>query len=352
MVLSPVVRLRPAGWFAVLALAAVGVEWLVIQQADFETHAALPAAVTFDLLVGLPLLFYWLVVRPYRLPRALLLGAFAGAVAVGYWLIPAPQQRYLEWARHGLVAAEALAVGLAVLNLRRLRRAFRQVRPVVPGYLEALAEAFKTVFGRPLGAMSSEVGMLYYALLSWGAPIEARPTDTVFSNYHESAVTALLVTLGLLSVVEMGAVHLLLMQWQPTAAWVVLGLHLYGLLALLAHIRAVRLRPTLLTAHGDLLVRVGFWWNVLVPRTAIAEIQALNDAPARATGVLNVAASLLTPPNLLLVLQESLVAQGPYGRRRPVRQLALYLDQPAALREALDHQLAEFQSAFPPQNKP
>lgn len=335
MVLAPVVRWRPAGWFVGLAVAVVGVEWLVVQRPDFATHAALPAAVTFDVVAGLPLLFYWLVVRPYRLPSALVIGVFAGAVAVGYWLIPAAQQHYLDWARHGLVAAEAVVVSLAVLNLRRLRRAFRQVRPAAPGYTEALIEAFNTVFGRSLEVLLSEVSILYYALLSWRAPLEARPTDVAFSNYRESAVTALLVTVGLLSVVEMGAVHLLLMRWQPAVAWAALALHLYGLLTLLAHIRAVRLRPTLLTAEGDLLVRVGFWWSVPVPRATISEAQILKDTPSRTAGLLNVAAPLLTPPNLLLVFREPLLARGPYGMRRPVRQLALYLDEPTMLQAAL-----------------
>jgi len=55
-------RLRPVLWFSGLLLILF-VEYLVVQRPDFSTRPALPAAVTFDLVVGLPLLFYFLVVR-------------------------------------------------------------------------------------------------------------------------------------------------------------------------------------------------------------------------------------------------------------------------------------------------
>jgi hypothetical protein len=59
-------RLRPVLWFSGLLLLILLVEYLVVQRPDFSTHPALPAAVTFDLVVGLPLLFYFLVVRRYH----------------------------------------------------------------------------------------------------------------------------------------------------------------------------------------------------------------------------------------------------------------------------------------------
>ena len=335
MVTAPLVRYRPLFGFALLLLAAVGVEFFVIHRPDFTLRPALPAAVSFDVLVGLPVLFYLLVVRPYRLPVSTVAAAFTAAVALGFWLLPPAQQTYLHWAKHSLVAVETLTVTLALLNLRRLRRAYQTAAAENPDLVANLQSAFRSVFGRPLAPLVTELSLFYYALLSWRAHPETRPTDQVFTAYRDSAFTAYLATVGLLSVIEMGAAHVLLLRWSPTAALVGGILHAYGLLLLLAHLRAVRLRPVRLTETGELVVRVGFLWELRLPAADITDSQLINDVPPAAPGLVNAARLLLTPPNLLLTLREVRPARGPYGFPQQVRQLALYLDDPKGFRAAL-----------------
>ncbi|OWP62801.1 hypothetical protein CDA63_12160 [Hymenobacter amundsenii] len=335
MVVAPLTRYRFALWFALLLLAVVGVEFLVIQQPDFTFRPALPAAVSFDVLVGLPVLFYFLVVRPYRLPVSTVVAAFTAAVALAFWLLPPAQQTYLHWTKYGLVAAEALTFTLALLNLRRLRRAYRVAAEQTPDVVANLQAACQTVFGRPLTPLVSEISLFYYALLSWRARPEIRPADQVFTAYRDSAFTAYLATVGLLSVVEIGVVHLLLVRWSPTVALWVAAAHTYGLLLLLAHLRAVRLRPVRVTETGELVVRVGFLWELRLPAADITASLSINDAPPAAPGLVNAARLLLTPPNLLLTLREPRMARGPYGFPQRVQQLALYLDDPKGLQLAL-----------------
>lgn len=334
MVVSKV-RYAPAAWFAGLCLLMVGVEWLVVRRPDFGSQPLLPAAVSFDVLVGVPVLFYFSVVRPYRLPLAAVAGAFGAALALSYWLLPAGQQQYLGWAQVGLVVAEGAVLGWGLLNLRRLVRSFRQARAAHSGYPEALATAVQMVFGRPLGALVMEVSVVYYALLSWRARPEAHTTDTIFTTHQSAAFTAFMSTIAFVFVAEMGALHVLLMRWQPLVAWAALVLHLYGLLVLVAHVRAVHLRPVLLTASGLLVLRTGFLWQLQVPLKNISHVDVLPEAPAPAAGLLNIARPLLTPPNLLLTLAEPQAATGPYGGSRTVRQVALHLDCPANFRAAV-----------------
>ncbi|NVO31463.1 hypothetical protein [Hymenobacter lapidiphilus] len=335
MTAAPFVRYRFAAGFALLLLAVVGVEFLIIQRSDFAFRPALPAAVSFDLVVLLPVLFYLLVVRPYRLPVGTVATAFAGAVALAFWLLPPAQQTYLAWTRYGLVAAEGLVLALGLLNLHRLRRAFRVAHAQTPDMVASLQTAFQSVFERPLTFVVTEISLVYYALLSWRARAEIRPTDHVFTAYRNSAFTASFATVGLLSVVEMGVAHVLLLRWSPTAAlWGGL-MHGYGLLLLLAHLRAVRLRPVRLTDSGELVLRVGFLWELRLPATLITACIPINDVPPAAPGLVNAARLLLTPPNLLLTLHEPHYASGPYGRPQKVSQLALYLDDPVSFRAAL-----------------
>ena len=335
MTAVPLVRYRPLLGFALLLLAFVGVEFLVIQRSDFTFRPALPAAVSFDVLVGLPVLFYFLVVRPYRLPVSTVAAAFAAAVALAFWLLPPAQQTYLHWTKYGLVAVEALTFTLALLNLRRLRRAYRVAAEETPDLVANLQTACRAVFGRPLTPLVSEISLFYYALLSWRARPEICPTDQVFTSYRDSAFTAYLATVGLLSVVEMGVAHVLLLRWSPTAALVGGGLHAYGLLLLLAHLRAVRLRPVRVTETGELVLRMGFLWELRLPAADILASQLINDAPPAAPGLVNAARLLLTPPHLRVTLREPRTARGPYGYPQTVHRLALYLDDPKNFQVAL-----------------
>ena len=83
------VRLRPVLAFAALALLVVSIEHTVVRLPAFPRYPALSWAVLFDVLVGLPLLFYLLLLRRYRL-SSLVLGTVVGAcLALACWLLPA-----------------------------------------------------------------------------------------------------------------------------------------------------------------------------------------------------------------------------------------------------------------------
>lgn len=164
--------------------------------------------------------------------------------------------------------------------------------------------------------------------------MEYQAGQSTFSTYQNSGFSALIATACLLSGIETAAVHLLVQRWSPTAAGFLLLLDLYTLLFLLAHLHAVRLRPAVLTPE-HLLIRVGIVWRLRVARQKIASIQRIAAAPAAASGVLNLAKQLITVPNLLLTFTEPATVVGLYGICRTVRSVAIYVDAPDELAQAL-----------------
>ncbi len=322
-------RFLPALLFGLLLGLVLLIEYFVIQHPDFSARPELPAAVTFDLLVGIPGLFYWLVVRRYRLPLTTVAAAFSGALALGYYLIPAGQQQYLGWGSRSLVLLEGAVIMLAVVNLRRLWQAYAESAQHNADFVENLHAAFTLVFGRPWAPLVSELVMFRYALLGWRAGPEVLPGQLAFSTSRESGFRALIITLAGVSVVETAGVHLLLIRWSTAAALVALLLSAYTLLFLLAHLRAVPLRPVLL-AGRRLTVRTGFLWRLEVPAEAVLRLEELRDTPAPTFGLLNLAKPLLTTPNVLLTFAQPVAVSGLYGLRRTVWQVALYVDDRAA----------------------
>ena len=325
-------RLRPLLLFAGLALAIVATEHAITTRPIFYQHPALPVAVVFDLLVVLPALFYWLVLRRYGLPTSTLGAAVGVCLALAFWLLPADRQQPLRALAFLPTLLEGAALLTAAARARRLWRAYRAARSQL-GRGPSLGLALEQVLGQPGVFLVAEATMLRYAVLGWWAPVEVHPAHAVFSGHRESGFVTLMVAVGFLVLIETTSVHLVVGHWYPVAAnWLTL-LSGYTVLLLVAHIHAVRLCPLLLEPQA-LVVRVGFVWQVAVSRTAVVAT-AIREAPAPAPDMLNAAKVLLTSPNVLLTFAAPVVVAGPYGTSRTVRRLALHLDRPQELLRAL-----------------
>ncbi len=316
-------RFRYALWFGGLLGLLVLAERFVTMRPEFRQFPALPVGVAIDLLVVVPILFYFLVVRPYQLSVSSLIGVVGACLTLAFWLIPAPQQQVL----HLLPALlEAATLGLAVARARRLIRAYRAAYAREPYFWRSVRAAMQSL-GAVGELLLAELNLLRYAGLGWWAAPETSAHATAFSSHRDSGFTALVATATLVLTIETACVHLLALRWCPALApWLFL-LDGYGVVLLVAHIHAVRLRPVLLTPD-ELLLRVGFVWELVVPRTELVAARVLSDAPAANPNVLNLAKLLFAAPNLLLTFAEPVVVGGPYGIRRPARHVAVYLDQP------------------------
>jgi len=333
------VRLGPLLFFGLLAVLLIGIERAVVHRADFSQHPALPPAVAFDLLVGLPGLFYLCVVRRYRLPLSTVAAVFGVGLALSHWLLPTTELPVLAWAGRLAAVGEVATLGYALVRVRRVLHGYRASKAHSADFIDNLHAACQPVLGRLTDAVVTEIGVLRYALLGGWARPEAGSTNQIFTTYQKSGFVALLIAFAGLSAVEMTATHLVASQWWPRGAWVFTGLSFYGLLWLLAHGQAVRCRPVLLTATA-LVVRVGLVWRVVIPRERVASLEQLTDAPTPAPELLNAARLLFTPPNLLLTLAQPQRVQGLYGLHRTVRRLAIYVDDPVALAQQLEAPLA------------
>lgn len=324
--LRPPLRLGPLLAFGLLAVLVIGVERALTHRVEFSQRPLLPMGVAADMLVCLPALFYVLVVRPYRLPLSSLVAALGVCLALASWLIPAPQWQALRLLHLLPALLEAATLGLAAARARRLVRAYRAAYAHNPHFWPS-AQAAVSSLGAVGQLLLTELKLLRYAGLGWWASPEIPARATAFSSYRESGFVALVATAAAVVVVEATCVHLLAQRWCPGLAPWLLFVDVYGLVFLLGHAQAVRLRPVLLSPD-ELRLRIGFVWELAVPRAALVAAEVLRDTPAAGTGVLSLSKLLFASPNLLLTFAEPVMVEGPYGIRRPAQRIAVYLDQP------------------------
>jgi hypothetical protein len=179
-----------------------------------------------------------------------------------------------------------------------------------------------------------ELGVLYYALGCWGKR-PAGNESMAFSYHRRGSYGAIVAALLMVLPVEMVAVHFGLQTWSRPAAWILTGLELYGVLWLIGDYQAVRLRPLLV--DGDALyVRLGLRWTARVPYEQIRRARPRERGEVctrRSPGYLS--AALLVDPQLILELDESVLARGPYGIRKKVTRVGLAVDDVDRLKAAL-----------------
>jgi len=312
--------------FSLLLALVVGVEHVLVHRLEFSQRPALPVGVALDMLVGVPVLFYFLVLRPYRLPLTSLVGVLGACLALAFWLIPVAQQPSLRVLHLLPALLEAATIGLTAARARRLVRAYRAAYAHEPRFWPSVQAAVRSL-GATGHLLLAELNLLRYATLGWWATLETTDGAATFSSHRESGFVALVATAAGVLVVETTCVHLLAQRWYPGLAPWLLFADVYGVVLLVAHIHAVRLRPALLTPD-ELRIRVGFVWELAAPRAALVAAEVLPEAPAASAGVLNLARLLFTTPNILLTFAEPVPVLGPYGVRRTARRVAVYLDQP------------------------
>lgn len=307
-------------------------------------HAARPgvlaAALTLDLTVVVPLLYYGLLVRRKGWPVITVAPVFLVSLMAASLVVPADRQGLLHALQYLVAPVELLALGYLGLTTARTARRFRAAAGDV---IERLRQSLRDTLHAPRAAdvLAFEVGLFYYALFSWREP-PAEPTKHVAFSYHKkNGYGTVLAGILVAMLIEMIAFHALIWTWKPGLAWIVTALSLYTVLWLLGDWRAVLLRPILID-NDTLMVRIGLRWTARVPFAAIASVRPIDakPPPRKTPGYLS--ALLLGTPQYLIALKQPIVAHGLYGMRKTTTSIGLAVDDPAAFEAALKHRFADW----------
>ena len=329
---------RSAHSLLLFALATLGVYATALavaaQLAVVPNPAPLAAAVAVDLVVLVPALYYVLLVRRRQRPAITLAPVVVLSLVGAYWVLPEAHEGVLGWFEIGVALAEAAALTWIAFRIRAVVRAFRASGEV--DLLARLREAFGAAFGRGLlaEAFAAEVSVPLYA---FGRGVEPRDATT-FGYRQRSGYGAVFAAFALAAGVELALGHFLLLHyWNGVAAGVHAALSAYGVLWLVADLRAMRARPIRLDARG-LLVRCGVRWTATLPLAQIAEVRRLEKGSYKGTeGFLDL--TPLANARYCAILHEPVRVRGPFGITREATRIGLDVDDrqrlEAALAEAL-----------------
>lgn len=328
-------RRRPLPLFFFLAAALFVFEyWIAVSPRLPADAGIVEAAITVDLLIGVPLLGYLLLVRTRRASLALVALLFLATLALANFILPPSRQTYLDRVEIIAPLVELTLLALLALKFRRIRAFYRQERP---NYIFA-SDAVEASLGRALGVptvaalLITELTLVANFFTGWFRSFQPGPGQLAFTYHRRGSYGLMLAAMGLLLVVETFLVHLIVRHWSNTAAWVLTLASLYTLLWVIGDYQAIRLRPIILDSER-LHLRAGQRWRLSIPYSLVADLRPPAKIDAQSADYVNFA--IAGEPSLLLELTATVEALGLLGRRKQVRCVGLTLDDPKAFQSAL-----------------
>ncbi len=315
-----------------LVAALCAIEFWIVACPSFRDHPALlSTAVTVDLLLGIPLLGYLLLVRRARFSPRLLLPLVLVSFVITNLIVP---REYRELLRRFELVLPLIELALIVLLVARIRstvRAYREERPRRPFASEALEIALERTLGSSLAASATSVEflMLQYAFTGWFRHYSGREFRP-FTYHRAGGYLGFLAMMSALLVVETIGVHIMLLQWSETAAWIVTAVTIYGFLWFLGDYHAMRLHPVLVD-NEVLHVRCGLRWRAEVRRD---QIVAMSTSEPK-DGSERVNLSVIGGAGLWIELAQPVTVCGLFGRRKQARFLGLSIEDDQGFRECM-----------------
>lgn len=326
--------------FIVLALFICIAEiWIISSSFFAQNPDALAFGMTADLVIVLPSLYYFFVVRKRQAPPITLVPIIVLSLVAAGFILPAERQNYLDLVKKTVPFLELMALGYIAAKMRAIRKNFLIARQNEIYSTDALMTSCTQVLGKSpaLGFIITEFSLAYFAVGGWFKKFVNRDSNhLVFSYYRQSGYAAVLGIIMMILLAETTALHLLLQVWSKTAAWIFTGLSIYSLFWLLGDYHAMRLHPIVLSQEF-LFIRTGLRWRVNIPLAEIIVVQKFNAREKPARGYLGL--SVFGDPRLIIRCRQPVVVQGLFGIKREVSLLGLSVDDEKNFLETLQQRM-------------
>jgi hypothetical protein len=307
---------------------AIAIEAGIVQSLDFQIHPQVLAfAITFDLVVLLPFVYYLWGVRYHKFNLISVFPVIIISLISTYYILPPQHHFFLHQFEYLLIFLEIAFLGYGLAQLRKVVYKFKQLELIQTNFSYNLQQSMTEVWGKNIFTqiLSSEFVMLYFALAGWRMNLKVKPNQLIFSSYRECGYLAIAITVLVLMFIEGLIVHILLAYFNfGLVAWVVSAISLYGALFVVADLFALLKNPIILT-NNQLFMRIGLRWYAEIDLQNIADIQIINDLKPSDKPYLQ--CTTFGFPNVLITLKQAIKVNGIYGINFTASKIALNIDQ-------------------------
>jgi hypothetical protein len=306
-----------------------------------------------DLLIILPLLTYFMIIRKRYSLKYMGIVIFAG-FAAAYFIVPQqhlsdyPFLPYLLIVSEGAFLLVELYIAYTVITrLPKLLKEYKTLASRNSFFLFNIRKAVETSLPDNTAAriFVTEFSMFHYSLFSWKVKVQIDHGMT-FTYHKKTSVNAVYIMIIHAIAIESVGLHYFLHSWNPVVSYILLILNIYGILFMLAELQATRLTPFLLT-EDHLLLQTGFSSSMHLPLSNIKEIKRY-DGPEKFSrkeqkGLFDarVPDLIQEKPMFEILLYEPQDVHFIYGLKRKANRIVLNVDEPDVFYHELQRSLPE-----------
>ena len=298
--------------------------WLAKSSFFFSHPDRLAIAITFDLLISVPVIYFFLI-RKSSIPKtSAILLVIAGMVA-GSYVLPEENQFYLSLFKTWVFPVVEISIlSFVIYKVSQAIRGYKtNQNPSSDFYTTLKITCYKILPGIAVIPVVTEIAVFYYGFIHWK---KRRLRENEFTYHKNSGSIALLAAILFLVVVETAIFHLLLVKWSTLFAWILTLLSAYTGIQLFGFMRSMLKRPITI-GNNHLYLRYGIMTETIIDLKNIeaVEITSREIVINKETRTLSVLGTLETH-SIILHLKNENILTSLYGIKRKYKKLAFYVD--------------------------
>jgi hypothetical protein len=322
-------------WLAIIILLFLSVEYWIVQSIYFNKKPELISiGVAIDLTLGIPALFYFLLVRPRKYSLLILFPVFLISLGIATVMIPSGYQHFLGSEKKIVPLFEIALIAYVITKISKVRKRYREIKIREYFFLDGVRQAVSDVFNdnKAVNILLTELLIMYLAFAGWFLKFDSERIEHPAFTYHrKSAYSTILGVMIALLCIETLAFHIIVLHWSKTVAIIMTGLSIYSLLWLLGDFHAIRLHPVLIKDE-NIQMRIGLRWKATISISAISSVDIGSGPPRNTKGY--VRASVLGA-RVVLNLHQPVPLQGLFGMVRQPSRIGLSIDDTDDFRDEI-----------------
>ncbi|WP_250434349.1 hypothetical protein [Hanstruepera flava] len=309
-----------------IPLLIIGMMILITKSSVFEEYPkSLSTAITFDLLLTVPFIYY-LLIRKTRVPKITVVPLLVIGMIVCALIIPPQNQYYLELFKTWVFPVIEIAiVWYIIYNVSKALKQYRLVKKESADFFTTLKDTCADLLPKiAIIPFVTEIAVFYYGFIYWK---KRRLNDNEFSYHKESGTVSLLIAIMLIITIETVVLHILLAKWSIVAAWILTCLSTYSIIQLFGFLKSMYKRPILIE-KGKLFLRYGIMNETIIDLKNIKSI-AVSSTDIELNKETRKLSFLgeLESHNVIIKLHQESILFGLYGIKRQYKNLALHVDK-------------------------
>jgi hypothetical protein len=311
----------------------------ILTQSPFAENSTISLALTIDLLLIVPLVYY-LLIRKTEIPKTTVVPMMIIGLLIGSYFLPEENQIYLTlFKTWGLPIIEVSVLTFVIIKVRSIIRGYNNSKGKSPDFFTTLKSTCYGILPKKVVIpFATEIAIIYYGFIDW-KPFKLQENE--FTYHKNSGTPALLGAFILVVGIETIALHFLLASWNLVIAWGLTILSIYTAIQLLGIAKSLSKRPISINKNS-LSLKYGILNEVEIPFTDIEKIELSQKSLEKDLLTKNLSPlGELESHNIIIHLNKENELIGLYGIKKKFRVIKLHIDEQNNFKENIENVLKQ-----------